>query len=90
MYDGVIMRLVKVLPSDMRDEAYHVAHSLSQHYPTVLSPATDVYRVWVDVRCPDDFNPSMSLLTMPLEDSPLISNRNSNRKNRALALTIEA
>ncbi len=59
MHDNVIMKLAKVLPTDMRDEAYHIAHSLSQRYPTVLSPAADVYRVWVDVRCPDDFNLSM-------------------------------
>ena len=61
MHDHMIMKLAKVLPSEMRDEAYHIAHSLSQRYPTVLSPATDVYRVWVDIRCPDNFNPSMSL-----------------------------
>ena len=60
MHNNVIMKLAKVLPSDMRDEAYHIAHSLSQRYPTVFSPATDVYRVWVDVRCPDEFNLSMS------------------------------
>lgn len=54
MHDNVIMKLAKVLPSDQRDEAYHIAHALSQCYSTVLSPATDVYRVWVDVRCPDD------------------------------------
>ena len=59
MHNNMIMKLAKVLPSDMRDEAYHIAHSLSQRYPTALSPADDVYRVWVDVRCPDEFNLSM-------------------------------
>lgn len=55
MHNQVIMKLAKVMPAEERDEAYQFAHSLSQRYPTVLSPANDVYRVWVDIRCPDDF-----------------------------------
>ncbi|NEQ47239.1 MAG: hypothetical protein F6K00_28350 [Leptolyngbya sp. SIOISBB] len=55
------MRLAKVFPAERRDEAYQFAMSLSQGYSTVLSPATDVYRVWVDIRCRDNFELSFPL-----------------------------
>lgn len=61
MYDQVIMKLAKVFPAERRDEAYQFAMYLSQRYSTVLSPATDVYRVWVDIRCRDNFELSFPL-----------------------------
>lgn len=61
MHDGVIMKLAKAFLIEQSKEAYQFAHSLSQNYSTVLSPASDIYRVWVDIRCLDDFGFSFSL-----------------------------
>ena len=60
-YNQVVMKLAKIFLLEQREEAYQFAHSLSQNYATVLSPASDVYRVWVDIRCPNDFGLSFPL-----------------------------
>ena len=54
-HKGTILKLAYALPIDAREQAYKCALRLSQNYTTVLSPCGSLYRVWVDVRCPDEF-----------------------------------
>lgn len=54
-YEGTILRSVKNFSLEEREEAFQFACNLSQEYTTLLSPCTDLYRVWVDVWCPMAF-----------------------------------
>lgn len=64
LYGNTIMRLAKVLPAENRDEAYQFACKLSQQYTTLLSPCPNIYRIWVDIRCRENFQMSFRLEAM--------------------------
>lgn len=61
IYKNTILKLAKVVPIQKSDDAYQFAYQLSQEYTTLISPCSLVYRVWVDARCPKDFQLSAKL-----------------------------
>ena len=60
-YEGNVLKLAKIFHAEHREEAYRFAYKLSQEYITVISPCSTLYRIWVDTRCPIDFQLSFQL-----------------------------
>lgn len=58
---GKIMRLAGVFDGDRKREAFSFAYDLSQWYQTLITPSGSSYRIWVDIRCRDEFQLSQSL-----------------------------
>lgn len=61
LYEKTILKLAKVFPINKSEEAHRFACELSQDYTTLISPCSLLYRVWVDVQCPQDFKFSNKL-----------------------------
>ena len=55
IYEGAILKLAMAVTSERRKDAYQCAYRLSQEYVTLMSPDAALCRVWVDIRCPEDF-----------------------------------
>jgi hypothetical protein len=71
LVEGRLMRLAGVFSSDQKREAFDFAYELCQQYFTMITPSATVYRIWVDIRCRQDFRLSLPLpLTAPSPSAP--------------------
>lgn len=55
LVNNQILRLAGIFEIDNKQSALKFAYQLCQQYPTLITPNPQRYRVWVDVRCQEQF-----------------------------------
>lgn len=66
IHKNCLMKLAGVFPAVDKQAAIDFAYQLCENHPTLLTPGASHYRVWVDMRCPQEFDIKTVL---PLPDS---------------------
>ncbi|MEM1291499.1 MAG: hypothetical protein AAGH67_08505 [Cyanobacteria bacterium P01_H01_bin.162] len=61
IYEAVLhknrfMKLAGVFLAVDKQGAIDFAYQLCENYPTLLTPGSSQYRVWVDMHCPQEFD----------------------------------
>lgn len=87
LFQGNIMKLAGIFSGEQQQEAFDFAYTLAQDFFTLITPSSAVYRIWVDIRCRQDFRISFPLPPNSQPSASPVTNWPVARSDQAPQLT---